>query len=69
MSQTSREKATAAFFQYKGKIDNLLANLNAMSEDNFNTDINYVNWGDVGSLSHIADVLQKVVNFAEGVED
>ena len=48
-AQNSRETALAAFLSKKGEIDTLLARLQALSDDHFNTAPGEVNWGHVGT--------------------
>ena len=67
-AQNSRETALAAFLSKKGEIDTLLARLQALSDDHFNTAPGEVNWGHVGTLERYAEPLRQITEsaFQEG---
>ena len=67
-AQNSRETALAAFLSKKGEIDTLLARLQALSDDHFNTAPDEVNWGHVGTLERYAEHLRQITDsaFKEG---
>lgn len=62
----TKRTALDAFLEHKARIDNALEAINAASEDHFDTNPDSVNWADVGSLEHIADLLEQVDNFIVG---
>jgi hypothetical protein len=52
----------------KTEIDTMLARLTALSDDHFNVAPEAVNWGDVGTLTHYAELLKRITDsaFKEG---
>ena len=60
--------AQAAFIARKAEIDAMLARLQALSADHFNTDPDALTWSDVGTLEHYARLIRRVTDdaFAEG---
>ena len=62
------DKALNAFLAAKVEIDAMLARLKALSDDHFDTDPDEINWGDVGTLNHYADLLRQITDstFHEG---
>jgi hypothetical protein len=66
----TRDKSTvaAAFIAKKGEIDSMLGRLQELSTDHFNIDPDQITWGDVGTLSHYAELLQRITDsaFQEG---
>ena len=52
----------------KAEIDEMLARLQDLSGDHFNTHPDEVTWGDVGSLEHYASLLRRITDsaFKEG---
>lgn len=60
--------ALTAFISAKTEIDAMLARLQALSDDHFNTAPDSVNWADVGSLNHYRARLCEITDmaFAEG---
>ena len=50
----NRANALAAFIGKKAEIDEMLARLQALSDDHFNAHPDEVNWGHVGTLEHYA---------------
>lgn len=65
---TDNTKALAAFVGRKAEIDAMLARLQALSDDHFNTHPDEINWGDVGTLEHYASLLRRITDaaFKEG---
>ena len=58
---TTRKSALDAFLATKREIDDLLARLQAQSDDHFGTDPDAVNWGDVGSIRYTRDRLREAL--------
>ena len=56
--------ALAEFIARKAEIDEMLARLQALSDDHFDTHPDELNWADVGSLGHVRDRLREIVDFA-----
>lgn len=67
-SQLRKQNALQAFVAKKAEIDEMLARLTALSADHFGTDPNNLDWGDVGSLGHHAELLKRITDavFLEG---
>ncbi|MFC3118870.1 hypothetical protein [Jhaorihella thermophila] len=65
-ARRNHEAALAAFVSRKVEIDEMLARLQALSDDHFNVGPDEVNWSHVGSLDHIAERLAKITAFAFG---
>lgn len=66
MPCTDNTKALHAFLAKKAEIDAALARLQQLSDDHFNTDPDTLNWSDVASLSHHADLLKRITDHAFG---
>lgn len=62
----NQDAALQKFLAKKGEIDTMLARLQALSDDHFNVDPEAVNWGHVGSISSVANDLQKITDFLFG---
>lgn len=64
----TKRTALDAFISKKAEIDTMLARLTALSADHFNAAPDQVNWGDVGSLDHYAELLKRITDsaFQEG---
>lgn len=64
----SNAEALKAFTQTKSEIDAMLARLQALSDEHFETTPDEVNWGGVGSLQHYASLLRGITDsaFQEG---
>ena len=62
------DKALNAFIARKAEIDTMLARLQALSDDHFETYPDEINWGDVGTLNHYASLLRRITDsaFKEG---
>ena len=67
-ANASNDKALDAFMTTKVQIDAMLEQLQALSDDHFNTHPDEINWGDVGSLNHYASLLRQITDsaFKEG---
>ena len=50
----NKEAALNAFIGKKAEIDEMLARLQRLSDDHFNTHPDELNWGHVGTLEHYA---------------
>ena len=62
----NRGAALAAFIGKKAEIDEMLARLQALSDDHFGFDPEAVNWGAVGSLDHVASDIREITDFLFG---
>ena len=60
----TNEKALAAFVAKKTEIDEMLARLVQLSGDHFDATPDTINWGDVGTLGHHADLLRQITDAA-----
>lgn len=65
-TRRNREAALAAFTAQKTEIDEMLARLQALSDDHFNAHPDEVNWGHVGTLEHYARLLKRITDSAFG---
>ncbi|SET17002.1 hypothetical protein [Oceanicella actignis] len=65
-ARKNQEAALTAFVARKAEIDEILARLQALSDDHFNVGPDEVNWSHVGSLGHIAERLAEITAFAFG---
>ena len=65
-ARKNQEAALAAFASRKAEIDEMLARLQALSDDHFGFDPEAVNWGAVGSLDHVASDLKDITDFLFG---
>jgi hypothetical protein len=63
-SNASNKKALDSFLATKARIDQMLARIQALSDDHFNTDPDAVHWGDVGTLSHYSSLLRQITDIA-----
>ena len=65
---TTNEKALDAFIAAKTEIDAMLARLQALSDDHFETSPDEINWGHVGTLKHYRAKLREITDmaFSEG---
>ena len=61
-------KALDAFLAAKTEIDAMLAHLQALSDDHFETSPDEINWGHVGTLNHYRAKLREITDraFREG---
>ena len=55
-----------AFLGKKAEIDEMLARLQALSADHFNSNPDEINWGDFGTLEHYASLLKRITDSAFG---
>ena len=62
-ARRNKEAALAAFIGKKAEIDEMLARLQALSDDHFNFGPEAVNWGSVGSISSVASDLRQITDF------
>jgi len=60
------DKALAAFIARKAEIDEMLARLQALSDDHFNVAPAQVNWGHVGDIGWTAEQLRGITDRAFG---
>ncbi len=65
-ARRNQKAALAAFIGKKAEIDEMLARLQALSDDHFGFDPEAVNWGSVGSISHVASDLREITDFLFG---
>ena len=65
-ARRNREAALNAFIGRKAEIDEMLARLQALSDDHFNAHPDEVNWADVGTLEHYASLLKRITDSAFG---
>ena len=65
---SNRPTAQDAFITKKAAIDTMLARLQALSDDHFDTHPDEVHWGHVGNLEYYADLLKRITDsaFKEG---
>ena len=63
-----RRAALDAYIANKIEIDTMLARLKALSDDHFNVGPDEVDWADVGTLAHYAELLKRITDsaFKEG---
>jgi hypothetical protein len=57
----SNEDALAAFISRKEEIDQMIARLQALSDDHFGWSPDEVNWSHVGTLGHYAELLKRIL--------
>ena len=62
----NKEAALTAFLGKKAEIDEMLARLQALSDDHFNSHLDEINWGDIGTLEHYAGLLKRITDSAFG---
>jgi len=62
------DKALGAFLAAKKNIDHMLARIQTLSDDHFDTDPDAIHWGHVGSLNNYASLLRQITDsaFREG---
>ena len=65
-ARRNKEAALNAFIGKKAEIDEMLARLQALSDDHFNAHPDEVNWGHVGTLEHYAGLLKRITDSAFG---
>ncbi|MFN3578251.1 MAG: hypothetical protein ACK4TJ_14875 [Tabrizicola sp.] len=62
----NRANARAAFIGKKTEIDEMLARLQALSDDHFNCAPDEAGWAMVGTLEHYASLLKRITDSAFG---
>ena len=67
-SKTIRPTAQNAFLAKKAEIDAMLARLQALSDEHFNSHPDEIHWGHVGDLEYYASLLKRLTDsaFKEG---
>ena len=63
-ARRNKEAALAAFIGKKTEIDEMLARLQALSDDHFETSPDEINWGHVGTLNHYRAKLREITDMA-----
>ena len=62
----NKEAALNAFLGKKAEIDDMLARLQALSADHFNSHPDEINWDDVGTLEYYSSLLKRITDRAFG---
>ncbi|EKE45761.1 hypothetical protein OCGS_0180 [Oceaniovalibus guishaninsula JLT2003] len=62
----NRANALSAFIGKKAEIDEMLARLQALSDDHFNCHPDEAGWAMVGTLEHYASLLKRITDSAFG---
>jgi hypothetical protein len=65
-ARQNRDAALSAFIGKKAEIDEMLARLQALSDDHFGTHPDEVGWAMVGTLEHYASLLMRITDSAFG---
>ena len=67
-STAPNDKALQSFLAAKRRIDDMLARIQTLSDEHFDTDPDAVHWGDVGTLNHYSSLLRQITDiaFSEG---
>ena len=60
----NREATLAAFVSKKAEIDAMLARLQVLSDNHFNSNPDEISWADVGTLEHYASLLKRLTDSA-----
>jgi hypothetical protein len=60
----SKEDALAAFISRKEEIDQMLARLQALSDDHFGWSPDDITWSHVGTVGHYAELLRRITDSA-----
>ena len=63
-ARRNKEAAIAAFIAKKADIDEMLARLQALSDDHFTCHPDEIDWSDVGTLEHYASLLKRITDCA-----
>ena len=68
MRRRDKQTALDAFIARKCEIYTMLARLKALSDEHFGASPDDINWGDVGTLAHYAELLKRITDaaFKEG---
>ena len=61
---SNQEKAMDALLTKKAEIDDMLARLQALSDDHFEVHPDEVTWGHVGDLGRYAELLEQITDIA-----
>ena len=64
MTTNAPETALDAFIARKAEIDEMLARLQALSDEHFNVHPDEIHWGHVGDLGHYAEQLRGITDSA-----
>lgn len=64
MMPKTKDSALAAFIARKAEIDAMLARLQDASADHFGFAPDDINWGQVGTLAHYAELLKRITDAA-----
>ena len=65
-ARRSKRAALAAFIGKKVEIDDMLARLQALSDEHFNCQPDEVGWATVGTIEHYANLLKRITDSAFG---
>lgn len=65
-ARRNKVAALNAFIGKKAEIDEMLARLQALSDDHFNCHPDEVGWATVGTLEHYASLLKRITDSAFG---
>ncbi|MCI5078728.1 hypothetical protein [Oricola sp.] len=65
-ARRNREAALNTFIARKAQIDEMLARLQALSDDHFNCHPDEIGWATVGTLEHYASLLKRITDSAFG---
>ena len=65
-ARRNREAALAAFIGKKAEIDEMLARLQALSDDHFNCHPDEINWATSAPSEHYASLLKRITDSAFG---
>jgi hypothetical protein len=60
----SNDKALSAFISAKAEIDKMLERLTTLGGNHFEINPDEINWGDVGTLNHYANLLRQITDSA-----
>ena len=68
MNHRNKTDALDAFIAKKAEIDEMLTRLQQLSDNHFEAHPDEINWGDVGTLGHYAELLKQITDsaFQEG---
>ena len=64
MRRFDNPEALGAFIAKKAEIDEMLARLQALSDDHFNTCPDDIDWGHAGTLDYYAEQLRRITDAA-----
>lgn len=65
-ARRNKEAALNAFLGKKAEIDEMLARMQALSDEHFNIHPDDITWGHVGTLEHYAGLLKRITDSAFG---